>query len=106
MTDVFINPTYQDTLPTVNIESLACGTPVVTYNTGGSANIVSQDTGFVVERGDLNSMLTSIFQIKQKGKVHYEAACRQRAVMYFDKKNRYVDYLKLYEQLISKNNII
>lgn len=104
--DVFINPTYQDTLPTVNIESLACGTPVVTYNTGGSADVISQDTGFVVERGNLNSMLTSIFQIKQKGKVHYEVACRQRAVMHFNKKDRYVDYLKLYEQLISKNNII
>ena len=85
---------------------MACGTPVVTYNTGGSADVISQDTGFVVERGNLNSMLTSIFQIKQKGKVHYEVACRQRAVMHFNKKDRYVDYLKLYEQLISKNNII
>ena len=28
--DVFINPTYQDSLPTVNMEALACGTPVIT----------------------------------------------------------------------------
>ena len=34
--DVFFNPTYEDTYPTVNIEAIACGTPVVTYNTGGS----------------------------------------------------------------------
>lgn len=33
---VLINPTYADNFPTVNIESLACGTPVITYRTGGS----------------------------------------------------------------------
>ena len=34
--DVLINPTYADTFPTVNLEALACGTPVITYRTGGS----------------------------------------------------------------------
>lgn len=40
--DVFVNLTYADTFPTVNIESLACGTPVITYNTGGSPEIVDR----------------------------------------------------------------
>ena len=31
--DVFVNPTYEDTFPTVNMEAEACGTPVITYNT-------------------------------------------------------------------------
>lgn len=34
--EVFINPTYEDNYPTTNLEAIACGTPVVTYNTGGS----------------------------------------------------------------------
>lgn len=34
--DVFFNPTYEDNYPTVNLEAQACGTPVITYDTGGS----------------------------------------------------------------------
>lgn len=33
--DIFVNPTYEDTYPTVNLEALACGTKVITYDTGG-----------------------------------------------------------------------
>ena len=40
LADVFVNPTYVDNFPTTNIEALACGTPVVTYNTGGSPEAV------------------------------------------------------------------
>lgn len=35
--DVFVNPTYEDNYPTVNLEAQACGTKVITYHTGGSA---------------------------------------------------------------------
>lgn len=34
--DLFVNPTHEDNYPTVNIEALACGTRVLTYDTGGS----------------------------------------------------------------------
>lgn len=37
MADVFVNPTYEDNYPTVNLEAKACGTKVITYNTGGCA---------------------------------------------------------------------
>ena len=33
--DVFFNPTLEDNYPTVNLEAEACGTPVITYDTGG-----------------------------------------------------------------------
>lgn len=33
--DIFANPTYEDNYPTVNLEAQACGTKVVTYDTGG-----------------------------------------------------------------------
>lgn len=34
--EVFVNPTLEDNYPTTNLEAIACGTPVITYNTGGS----------------------------------------------------------------------
>lgn len=40
LADVFFNPTYEDNFPTTNLEALACGTPVVTYDTGGSPEAV------------------------------------------------------------------
>lgn len=40
MADCFINPTYEDNYPTVNLEAQACGTSVITYNTGGCAETI------------------------------------------------------------------
>ena len=47
--DVLFNLTYGDTYPTVNLEAQACGTPVVTYRTGGSVESVPEEN--VVEQG-------------------------------------------------------
>ena len=56
--DVFVNPTYQDTYPTVNLEAQACGTPVVTYRTGGS--VESVPVAQVVAQGDLEALAQKI----------------------------------------------
>ena len=98
--DVMLNPTYNDTFPTINIESLACGTPVVTYKTGGSPEILDENTGIVVQKGDLNALIQALDIIKRNGKGYYSEACRERAVKSFNKEERYEDYIKLYEDLI------
>lgn len=41
--DFFVNPTYEDNYPTVNLEAIACGTKVITYNTGGSPETLRGD---------------------------------------------------------------
>lgn len=48
--DVFVNPTYEDNYPTVNLEAIACGTPVVTYNTGGSGESAKKYGKVVMEK--------------------------------------------------------
>ena len=95
--DLFFNPTYEDNFPTVNIEALACGTPVCTYRTGGSPEAVDGSTGFVVEQGDVDGVLAAIAEIRSRGKAAYSAACRARALACFDKRERWADYLALYE---------
>jgi len=47
--DVFLNPTFEDTFPTTNLEALACGTPVVTFNSGGSPEIINSQCGMIVD---------------------------------------------------------
>lgn len=61
--DVFLNPTREDTYPTVNMEAIACGTPVVTFSVGGSPEILDEDTGIVVEKNDINATLDAILKI-------------------------------------------
>lgn len=101
---VFVNPTFEDTFPTTNLESLACGTPVVTYKTGGSVESVSKETGFIVEKGNIHELFQAIMKIKVKGKNCYSAACRKRAEENYDMNHRFNDYIKLYEELIRKNH--
>ena len=52
MADVFVNPTLEDNFPTTNLEALACGTPVITFRTGGSPESIDDETGIVAEKGD------------------------------------------------------
>ncbi len=100
---VFVNPTYEDNFPTTNIEALACGTPVITYNTGGSPEAIDQKTGVVVQKGDVQDLKTKIKEITRKGKKHYRAACRERAEQHFDKTQRFQEYIELYEKVLKNN---
>lgn len=100
--DVFVNPTKEDTFPTTNIEAIACGTPVVTYATGGSPETIDENTGIVVPKRDVAKLEKAINTILENGKDFYSKACRERAVKYFNKEERYRDYIKLYEELIIK----
>ena len=100
--DVMLNPTYNDTFPTINIEALACGTPVITYKTGGSPEILDENTGIVVEKGDMSGLRQAIDTIRSIGKSSYSQPCRERAELYFNKDDRYEDYVRLYEDLIKR----
>lgn len=94
---VFVNPTSQDNFPTTNIEALACGTPVITYNTGGSPEAIDKSTGFVVEKGDVFGILDKIEFLNGLNYEVISKACRGRAERLYDKNIQYSDYLKVFE---------
>lgn len=66
LADVFLIPTREDNYPTVNLESLACGTPVVTFRTGGSPEMLDDKTGIVVEVNDIEATEKAIKDICEK----------------------------------------
>lgn len=101
--DAFINPTWQDNYPTVNLEAIACGTPVVTYCTGGSIEAITDQTGFIVPQGNVKEMLEAARLISQRGKAYYQQPCRTYALENFRKEDRYQDYLDLYDKLTERN---
>lgn len=105
LADVFINPTYSDNFPTTNIEALACGTPVITYNTGGSPEAIDDLTGYVVQRGNIGDLKNAIEIIGSEfGKIKEQRQeyCRKRAVEHFNKNERFNDYVKLYQRILNE----
>lgn len=98
--DVFVNPTYEDSFPTTNLESLACGTPVITYKTGGSPEAIDELTGIVVEQGNIGKLIDAINKVKDKGKQSYSEACVNRAQRLYKKEDRYQEYIDLYGSLL------
>jgi glycosyltransferase involved in cell wall biosynthesis len=99
--NVFINPTWEDTFPTTNLESLACGTPVITYRTGGSVESVSKDTGFIVDKGDLHGIIECTKEVIKNGAEYYFLKCRSRAVNLYNKSDSFQNYIKLYNRLLN-----
>ena len=100
--EVFVNPTLSDNFPTTNLESLACGTPVITYNTGGSPEAVDGKTGIVVPRGDIRKLKVATEGLEDNKQTIGEEDCRLRAEKMFNKDDRYRDYLNLYNEMISR----
>ena len=96
--NVLINPTYADTFPTVNLEALACGTPVITYRTGGSPEAIDDKTGIVVEQGDVNAMALAIAKLKQHPLS--AADCRARAEAHFNRNTCFEKYIQLYNDIL------
>jgi glycosyltransferase involved in cell wall biosynthesis len=95
-----INPTYSDNFPTVNLEAIACGTPVITYNIGGSPEAIDDKTGFVVEKGDIKGVVEKVEALKGLNYEKISKACRLRAEELYDKKTRYLDYLRVFEGMV------
>lgn len=95
--DVFVNPTREEAFGLVNIEALACGTPGITFDTGGSPECFDEGCGCVVAKDDINSMEKEIIRICETRPYSIEA-CIERA-SHFDKNEKFKEYIKLYEVL-------
>lgn len=96
--DVFVNPTREEVLGLVNIEALACGTPVVTFPTGGSPECIDQSCGVVVETDNSLMLEKEIIRICQN-KPFSRESCRRRAML-FDKAERIEEYIQLYRSVL------
>lgn len=99
---VLLTLSHNDTFPTTNLEALACGTPIITYPTGGSPEAVDDKTGFVVEAGDFDKVIEAIKIIDTNGKAYYSQNCRTRALEYFDKDKQLAKYIELYKSITNQ----
>ena len=95
--DVYVNATLEDNFPTTNLEALACGTPVITFDTGGSGESLTQDCGIIVPKGDFDALLGAIEHVCTDRPFSPDK-CRKRAEKY-DKVLSTKRYIELYKTL-------
>jgi glycosyltransferase involved in cell wall biosynthesis len=102
LADVFLNATYEDNYPTTNLEAISCGTPVITYRTGGSPESVTPQTGRVVEQGDLDGVVKAIEELCAEDRDEMCKRCREYAIEHFDRDKNFEKYIDLYEELLEQ----
>lgn len=95
--DLFVNPTREENYPTVNMESIACGTPVITFKTGGSPEILTEKTGMVVDCDDVDALQNGIEEICEKHLFSSEDCIEQAKL--FDMNKRFQEYIDLYREV-------
>lgn len=100
--DVFAMPTREENYPTVNMEAIACGTPVVTFDTGGSPEMLNEKVGRVVPVDDVNKMMSEIRKICENMRLSSEAF-RSKAKEYI-MEDRFLEYIDLYKSMHSEND--
>ena len=89
--DVFLNPTLEDNFPTTNLEALACGTPIITFKTGGSYECIEGGNGICLENKSLSSIIESIDK-KHNKKIFSMNKFRKN----LDEKLRFNEYISIY----------
>ena len=101
--DVFLSPSREENYPTVLMEALACGTPVVTFKTGGSVEILDQTCGSIVDCDDIDAMEQEIRRVCTEHP-YTVRECLERAKS-FDRDARYKEYVELYKKIISSAQV-
>jgi glycosyltransferase involved in cell wall biosynthesis len=108
--DVFVIPSLEDNLPNTVMESLACGTPVVGFDTGGIPEMVEHEKeGIIVPQKDSKELAEGIARILQSTETEmqeFRTAARQKVISNYDESIVAHLYQQVYESLIDKNKII
>jgi glycosyltransferase involved in cell wall biosynthesis len=97
-------PSLQDNLPNTVLESLACGTPVVAFNTGGLPDMaISGETGFLANMNELNGALSDALDFRKNRPDKFQEMkefCRAKAVREYSLEIQAAKYKRLYASMI------
>lgn len=96
--DVFVNVTHADTLPTVNMESICCGTPVITYDSCGSPELILEGCGKVIKENAKAVLISAIHEGIEK----IDKTNLTKARLRFNKHECYKSYLQCYLKILKK----
>lgn len=99
--NVVLSLSDQESFGLTTVEGFACGTPGIVYNCTASPELITKETGFVVERGDFAALKVATETIQANGKDYYMENCRKRALEFYDSNKQYLKYIELYNTVIN-----
>lgn len=94
----FVNPTLADSLPTVNLEAQACGSPVISFDAGGCRETVDKAFGTIVDVGDMTGLVHAVTMTPGRNKI-VSLQCRNFIETFFDRDRQFRKYVELYDRL-------
>ncbi len=101
MADVVLSLSYMEAFGLTPIEGYACGTPAIVYNCTSTPELITDQTGFVVEPGDISEVLEKLMIIKEKGKASYRDACVKEGITKYSKEVCFERYINMYQTIIN-----
>ena len=99
--DVVLNLSSAETFGLTTAEGMLCGTPSIVYNATASPELVTPQTGRIVEQGDLEGVVKAVEELCAEDREEMRRRCREYAVEHFDRDKNYEKYLDLYEKLLT-----
>ena len=100
--DIVLSLSRAETFGLTIAEGMACGTPAVGYNNTAVPELITSETGLVVDKtGDIAGVIKAIDTILEQGKQVYSKACRKRAEDYFDNRKCFEKYIDLYDEILT-----
>lgn len=106
--DLLLYPSKADNLPNVLIESIACGVPAVTYDTGGCAEIIDDNVnGFVVPRFDADQFADRAIELLSSSRLReqFSGSAKAKALRQYDISNSAKQYYAHFQNIIEKRTV-
>ncbi len=103
MANVLINMSFEESFGKVSAEALACGTPIIVFDSTANPELVGDGCGYVVEKNDMTGIRNAIFEVHKNGKENYSKKCIEFANTRFNKNERINNYVELYQKLLDNS---
>lgn len=101
--NIHVSLSIEETFGLTIIESMACGTPVISYSVGALPELITNNTGSLIEANCLEKVVDSIIEICSFEKSKYSTHCRQRVVDNFSSIVVFERYIKLFNSLMKSS---